>query len=31
VEKTSRLGSWDPMANGVRCGLHGGKKNKMKS
>jgi hypothetical protein len=31
VEKTSRLGSRDPMASGVKCGPHGGKNNKMKS
>jgi hypothetical protein len=31
VEKTSRLGSRDPMASGVKCGLHGGKNSKMKS
>jgi hypothetical protein len=31
VEKTSRLGSRDPVANGVKCGLHGGKNSKMKS
>jgi hypothetical protein len=31
VEKTSRLGSRDPVASGVKCGPHGGKKNKMKS
>jgi hypothetical protein len=31
VEKTSRLGSMDPVAGGVKCGLHGGKKGKMKS
>jgi hypothetical protein len=24
VEKTSRLGSRDPMASGVKCGPHGG-------
>jgi hypothetical protein len=30
VEKTSRLGSRDPMASGVKCGLHGGKNSKMK-
>jgi hypothetical protein len=23
VEKTSRLGSREPMASGVKCGLHG--------
>jgi hypothetical protein len=27
VEKTSRLGSRDPMANKVKCGPHGGKNN----
>jgi hypothetical protein len=31
VEKTSRLGSRDPMGSGVKCGPHGGKDNKMKS
>jgi hypothetical protein len=31
VEKTSRLGSRDPVASGVKCGPHGGKNNKMKS
>jgi hypothetical protein len=31
VEKTSRLGSRDPMANEVKCGPHGGMNNKMKS
>jgi hypothetical protein len=31
VEKTSRLGSRDPMASGVKCGPHGGKNGKMKS
>jgi hypothetical protein len=31
VEKTSRLGSRDPAASGVKCGPHGGKNNKMKS
>jgi hypothetical protein len=31
VEKTSRLGSRDPVANGVKCGPHGGLNNKMKS
>jgi hypothetical protein len=30
VEKTSRLGSKDPVASGVKCGLHGGKNIKMK-
>jgi hypothetical protein len=30
VEKTSRLGSRDPVASGVKCGPHGGKNNKMK-
>jgi hypothetical protein len=30
VEKTSRLGSRDPVANGVKCGPHGGKNSKMK-
>jgi hypothetical protein len=31
VEKTSRLGSRDPMASGVKCGPHGGMNSKMKS
>jgi hypothetical protein len=31
VEKTSRLGSRDPVASGVECGPHSGKNNKMKS
>jgi hypothetical protein len=31
VEKTNRLGSRDPLASRVKCGLHGGKNNKMKS
>jgi hypothetical protein len=31
VEKTSRLGSRDPAASKIKCGLHGGKNNKMKS
>jgi hypothetical protein len=31
VEKTSRLGSRDPVVSGVKCGPHGGKKSKMKS
>jgi hypothetical protein len=31
VEKTSRLGSRDPVASGVKCGPHGGKNSKMKS
>jgi hypothetical protein len=31
VEKTSRLGSRDTVASGVKCGPHGGKNNKMKS
>jgi hypothetical protein len=31
VEKTSRICSRDPVASGVKCGLHGGKNNKMKS
>jgi hypothetical protein len=30
VEKTSRLRSSDPVASGVKCGLHGGKNGKMK-
>jgi hypothetical protein len=31
VEKTSRLGSRDPLASGVKYGPHGGKNGKMKS
>jgi hypothetical protein len=31
VEKTSRLGSKDPVASGVKYGPHGGKNDKMKS
>jgi hypothetical protein len=31
VEKTSRLRSRDPVANGVKCGPHGGMNIKMKS
>jgi hypothetical protein len=31
VAKTSRLGLRDPVASGVKCGLHGGKNDKMKS
>jgi hypothetical protein len=31
VEKTSRLGSRDPVAIGVKCGPRGGKNDKMKS
>jgi hypothetical protein len=31
VEKTSRLGSRDPVASRVKCGPHGGKNNKTKS
>jgi hypothetical protein len=31
VEKTSSLGSRDPVASGVKCGPHGGKNDKMKS
>jgi hypothetical protein len=31
VEKTSRLGSRDLVANRVKCGPHGGKNGKMKS
>jgi hypothetical protein len=30
VEKTSRLGSRDPMASVVKCRLHGGKNSKTK-
>jgi hypothetical protein len=29
--ETSRLGSRDPVANGVMCGPHDGKKSKTKS
>jgi hypothetical protein len=31
VEKTSRLGSWDPVASGVKCGPHGGKNSRKMS
>jgi hypothetical protein len=31
VEKTSRPRSRDPVASGVKCGMHGGKNSKMKS
>jgi hypothetical protein len=31
VEKTSRLGSRDPVASGVMCGPHGAKNSKTKS
>jgi hypothetical protein len=31
VQKTSSLGSRDPVADGVKCGPHGGKNDKMKS
>jgi hypothetical protein len=31
VEKTCRLCSRDPVASGVKCGLHGGMNSKMKS
>jgi hypothetical protein len=31
VEKTSRLGSRDPVASGVKCWPHGGMNSKMKS
>jgi hypothetical protein len=31
VEKTSRLGSRDPVVTGVKYGLHGGKNGKMES
>jgi hypothetical protein len=31
VDKTTRLHSRDPVANGVKCGLHGGMNSKMKS
>jgi hypothetical protein len=31
VEKTSRLGSRDSVASGVKCGPHGGKNRKLKS
>jgi hypothetical protein len=29
VEKTNRIGSRDPVANGVKCGPYDGKNNKM--
>jgi hypothetical protein len=29
--ETNRLGSRDMMADGIKCGPHGGKKSKMKS
>jgi hypothetical protein len=31
VEKTSRFGSRDPVASGVKCGPYSDKNNKMKS
>jgi hypothetical protein len=31
VEKTSRIGSRDPVARGVKCGPHGGENDKKKS
>jgi hypothetical protein len=31
VEKTSRLGSREPVASGVKCGPHGGKNSRTKS
>jgi hypothetical protein len=31
VEQTSRLGSRDPVASGIKCGLHGGKNSKTES
>jgi hypothetical protein len=31
VEKTSRLGSRDPVASGVKCRPHGGKNSETKS
>jgi hypothetical protein len=31
VEQTSRLGSRDLVASGIKCGSHGGKNRKMKS
>jgi hypothetical protein len=31
VEETSRLGSRDPVASGVKCGPHGGKNSRTKS
>jgi hypothetical protein len=31
VEQTSRLGLRDPVASGLKCGSHGGKKSKTKS
>jgi hypothetical protein len=30
LEKTSRLGTRDPVSSGVKCGPHGGKNSKMK-
>jgi hypothetical protein len=30
VEQTSRLGSRDPVASGIKCGPHGGKNSKTK-
>jgi hypothetical protein len=31
VQKTSRFGSRDPVASGVKCGTHGGKNSGTKS
>jgi hypothetical protein len=31
VEQISRLGSRDPVSDGVKCGPHGGKNSKTKS
>jgi hypothetical protein len=31
VDQASRLGSRDPVVDGVKCGLHGGKNSKTKS
>jgi hypothetical protein len=31
VEQTRRLGSRDPVGNGIKCGSHGGKKSDTKS
>jgi hypothetical protein len=31
VEKTSRLGLRDPVASGIKCGLHGGTNSGTKS
>jgi hypothetical protein len=31
VERSTRLGSRDPVVDGVKCGLHGGKNSKTRS